>query len=63
MAGFAPTDLKRKKINKVSVTLEPTCLQNIRELAIARKAVHSPIIALLIKKNKEKETYLLEKNT
>lgn len=63
VAGFAPTDLKRKKINKVSVTLEPTCLQNIRKSAIARKAVHSPIIALLIKKNKEKETYLLGKNT
>lgn len=48
VAGFAPADLKKKKIKFLLHLLEPTCLQKIRELAKTRKGVPVAIITPII---------------
>ncbi len=61
VAGFAPADLKKKKIKFLLHLLEPTCLQKMRELVITRKWAHIAIITLIIAwKMQEKDTHLLD---
>lgn len=62
VAGFTPTDLKKKK-NKVPVTLAWTHMfaEKIRELVITRKEVHIAIITLIITwETQEKDTNSLD---
>lgn len=58
VAGFAPTDLKKKKKSFCYTCLNPHGLQKIRELVIATKKVHIAVFTLLItRETQEKKTF------